>query len=425
MTKLFFILVSLLLLFSGCSRKAAIDYNKNAHLKAFEDEDKYIMLAIDSHQKGAFFEAYKIYEYLYEKSDKTQYLHETLNSLLALQDYQELAGKIKHYMKKRPKDINLRRLLVVAYIKQDRLELALQTAIATLEISKSRNDYEQVAALYINQKDYALAVKYLESAYAISYDEETLDRLATILFVYLDRKKDSIAYLETHTRLHGCSRLICTKLAAFYGELNDADGMLSVYKRLYERYNEAKFAKSIAKIYAYQKRYDKLIAFLESSHIDDDYLLKLYISQKSYKKVLKLSYQLYKETNDVEYLGQYAIYSYESSSDKNNKKMLKSVIKNLEKVIAKKSDESLYLNYLGYIFIDHNINLKKGMKLVKKALLLDPTSGYYLDSLAWGHYKLKECKKAKDVMNRVVKILGSDDKEVKVHLKAIKKCKKR
>ena len=411
-------------IFFGCAQKNSIDFNKNEHLKAFEDEDKYIFLAIDSHKKANYYEAHKIYEYLYKKSTKVQYLYEMLNMLLATQDYNNLVERLTHYIKERQNDIHLKRLLVVAYIKQNKMNLAIDSALSALAVSKETSEYEQIAALYINQKEYALAVKYLESAYSIEYDEKTLDRLATILFVYLERKKDAIAYLETHSRLHGCSKLICSKLAAFYGELNDAEGMLSIYKRLYERFKEKQFAKPIIKIYIYQKRYDKLISFLEKSRADDDYLLKMYVSQKSYDKVLKLSLELYEQTANAEYLGQHAIYSYESSKDKNNKKMLKYVISELKTVIKLK-EESLYLNYLGYLLIEHNTDIKEGLSLIKRALEIDPTSGYYLDSLAWGYYKLGQCKKANSTMKKVVKILGSEDSEVKTHLKAIEKCKNR
>jgi len=421
MIKNFLLTLTIMFIFLGCAQKNSIDFNKNEHMKAFEDEDKYIFLAIDAHRKANYNEAHKIYEYLYKKSTKVQYLYEMLNMLLAAQDFDNLIERLTHYIKKRPNDIHLKRLLVVAYIKQNKIDLAISSALNALKISKETSEYEQIAALYINQKEYALAVKYLESAYSIEYDEKTLDRLATILFIYLDRKKDAIAYLETHSRLHGCSKLICSKLAAFYGEINDADGMLSIYKRLYERFKEDQFAKPIIKIYIYQKRYDKLITFLEKSRADDDYLLKMYVSQKSYNKVLKLSLELYEQTANVEYLGQHAIYSYESSKDKNNKKMLKYVINELKTVIKLK-EESLYLNYLGYLLIEHNTDVKEGLNLIERALEIDPTSGYYLDSLAWGYYKLGKCKKASSTMKQVIKILGSEDSEVMAHLKAIKKC---
>jgi len=101
--------------------------------------------------------------------------------------------------------------------------------------------------------------------------------------------------------------------------------------------------------------------------------------------------------------------------------MLKRVIHKLKEVL--KSDQNaLYLNYLGYLMIDHSIDVKAGMKYIRSALKINPNSAFYLDSLAWGHYKLGNCSKAQTVMNQVLKFEGADDPEVKLHLKAIQNC---
>ena len=91
-------------------------------------------------------------------------------------------------------------------------------------------------------------------------------------------------------------------------------------------------------------------------------------------------------------------------------------------MIEKKPDKTLYLNYLGYILIDHNIDVKKGMDYVKKALKNEPNSAYYLDSLAWGYYKLGNCKRADAIMQKVVALGEGDQPEVKEHIEMIKKC---
>ena len=77
---------------------------------------------------------------------------------------------------------------------------------------------------------------------------------------------------------------------------------------------------------------------------------------------------------------------------------------------------------MGYVLIDHNIDVQEGMKYIEKVLLAQPNSSFYLDSLAWGYYKLGKCKKAKEIMNRVVTLEGGDDPEVKKHVRIIDKC---
>jgi hypothetical protein len=75
-------------------------------------------------------------------------------------------------------------------------------------------------------------------------------------------------------------------------------------------------------------------------------------------------------------------------------------------------------NFLGYLLIDFDINPKEGLKYVKKALQIKPDDIAYIDSLAWGYYKLHKCKIAWDV----IKNINTDDKEINRHKKLIKRC---
>ncbi|MBI4915647.1 MAG: tetratricopeptide repeat protein [Acidobacteria bacterium] len=51
-------------------------------------------------------------------------------------------------------------------------------------------------------------------------------------------------------------------------------------------------------------------------------------------------------------------------------------------------DNPTSLNYLGYMFADKGVNLEEALGLIQKAVKLDPTSGAYLDSLGWVHFRL-------------------------------------
>jgi hypothetical protein len=87
--------------------------------------------------------------------------------------------------------------------------------------------------------------------------------------------------------------------------------------------------------------------------------------------------------------------------------------------------DSLYENYLGYILIDHEVDVHKGMDYIKDVLKSKPESAFYLDSLGWGYYKLGECKKAKKIFNKVVTLEGGDDPEVIKHVNAVNACLKK
>ncbi len=61
----------------------------------------------------------------------------------------------------------------------------------------------------------------------------------------------------------------------------------------------------------------------------------------------------------------------------------------------------------------------------KQALKSKPKSPFYLDSLAWGYYKLKQYKKAYKTMEQVVLTTGLDNIEIKRHWDIIKKSVKK
>lgn len=73
------------------------------------------------------------------------------------------------------------------------------------------------------------------------------------------------------------------------------------------------------------------------------------------------------------------------------------------------------LNYLGYSWVDQNLNLNEAMKLIRRAVKLRPNSGYYVDSLGWAHYRLGQYKQAVRYLEKAV-ALQPDDPVINDHL---------
>ena len=44
------------------------------------------------------------------------------------------------------------------------------------------------------------------------------------------------------------------------------------------------------------------------------------------------------------------------------------------------------INYLAYSWLDRNINIEMALDLLEKAVELEPSDGYILDSLGWAYY---------------------------------------
>ena len=411
--------------FHGCVATTLTSPEKsveNLNKKVFEEEDTLIMFALRTEELRDFKSASEIFDTLYVKSNKKEYLYRSLQNYLYLKENDTVINRVDYVSQGKLDDFILVRLKIVALIQAEKYDEAELLALQLVEHSKVVDDYILVSDIYTAKQEFDIAVKYLESAYVQDYSEKILDRMSIILYVNLRRKKDAIAQLETHTRIHGCSIVICKRLIGIYSNEDNIEGLLSAYLRYYKLDANAEVAKQIVQLYGYKKEYNQLILFLQSSGSDDKTLLQLYLNSKNYAKAYPLARKLYKETGEVKYLGESVIYEYENEENKNNKEFLSKISKKFEELIEQDSN-SLYLNYYGYILIDHEFDVKKGMKYVKRALEIEPNSSYYLDSLAWGHYKMQECKESLEVIQKVLKLEGGNDPEVLKHHEMIKKCK--
>jgi len=73
------------------------------------------------------------------------------------------------------------------------------------------------------------------------------------------------------------------------------------------------------------------------------------------------------------------------------------------------------LNFLGYLFADHNLKLDQAVPLIQKALALDPDNPYYIDSLGWAYFRLGRLEEARGQLERAIQ-LGADEADVLEHL---------
>jgi len=75
-------------------------------------------------------------------------------------------------------------------------------------------------------------------------------------------------------------------------------------------------------------------------------------------------------------------------------------------------------NYLGYMYINKGKKLDKSIKLIKKALEIEPENGYFVDSLGWGYYKRGMLEAAMLQLERAVELTKAeeDDPVIRDHL---------
>jgi tetratricopeptide (TPR) repeat protein len=64
------------------------------------------------------------------------------------------------------------------------------------------------------------------------------------------------------------------------------------------------------------------------------------------------------------------------------------------KILADDPNNSMTLNYLGYMDADRGVKLPEALTMIQKAVQLDPQNYAYLDSLGWAYFRLGQYDKA-------------------------------
>lgn len=416
------VIVSILIVMGleGATKKAPL---QTSMIKPIEmDENGYILAALDaqSRQKNDLASLY--YEKLYKQTGKKEYLYHSLRMIEMSSDQENFGRLTNEALSKNPDDLTLKRFSIVALIKGGKYSQAAQEASQLSEKTKAASDYTLLADAELKMLNYKAGYNALKKGYELTFDTDMADRIALIQYVHLEEKKEAIAFLKQHIGVHGNSKVIGKRLGSLYADSGALDEAAQMFEQTYDLTQDPLVAQDAIKIYLYQQNLPKLNALLEKSGVNDPFLLELYIRDKQFDKAAELAKKLYKQDPNPLYLAQSSVFSYEAAKDKKDLKLLQEVVDGLKQV-SSEMENPLYLNYLGYLMIDHDLNVSEGMGYVKRALEQQPDSPFYLDSLAWGHYKLNECVEALRVIKQVESMIGTEEDEVRDHLKAIEKCK--
>ena len=394
----------------GCANNQKIEIGK----KAFEEEDNFIIKGILAEETNRT-KAINIFQNLYKQTDKYVYLKKIIELYFTEKEYNKTIQLVDTYIKKYPNHNNIIKWKIYSYLKLNQIDTALKTMKKTLDKNRDLELYKIMAYLYLRKNNYQEAIKYLKSAYSISHSSAVLSEMGDIFFKYLKKPNEAISYYQTHIRLYGCDEKICKKLTNIYKFLYDYDNLIEMYKKLYYSTLKLEYATKIIFLYINQKEFQKGINFIKKEHLSKKLLIPLYKEKFRVEKKPEDAYKLFQLTNRVNYLFLSAVTKFEQSEK--GLVDIKNLISTLYKVIEYER-KPIYLNYLGYILIDYDIDPKEGVKFVEEALQIEPNSAYYLDSLAWGKYKLKECKEAYQIISKI----KLDDEEVIKHKKMIRRC---
>ncbi len=412
------IVLTLLIVFSfGTSASYAKELMKIS-------EDELIIRGLLYDEYKAYENSYQVYKRLYDDTGAEIYLFKEASSALMSRNHiLESITRLKIWDEKNPDRIEVRRLLIPLYLSIRQVKNATIEAEHLLEQSKEPMDLDLASNSFLYAGKFKRALELLSRVYETVPREEILLRMADIMDEFTGERKKAIQLLETHRRMNIVSHDVYVKLLLLYQKEKDIDGILETYKALYMQDNDQEYLMKIIDAYVYKRDLDGAIVFLEKDQSRNDILYELYKTKKYYSKALALVDKLYEEDKNSKWIAEKGVLLFETSEDKNDKKMIQDVISHFENAIALGNDDSIYLNYYGYTLIDKEVNVKKGINVIENALIQQPDNMYYLDSLAWGYYKERDCDKAYKLMKRVVDEEGLEEPEIIEHWDAIRQCK--
>lgn len=363
-----------------------------------------------------------IFTYLYDKTKKPEYLKEVIKILYNYEDFTNLGFYLEKGSVVLKDDDEFLRIKIAYLLSKNSLYEALNLARNLTKVDNSARSFIILGKIeeVLNLQNEAF--KSYKKAYELDKNEINFLRYVKAL-LGMKQTDEALKELESYKKENGCSLAVCSMLVDIYRQQNDFDMVVKICEELYKDTKNNKFLDYILNFYITFEEYDKAVDLLKKYDYKNKMLVELYGFLKQNDEAIKLSKEFFKKTNDTEFLALEAMNLYEKNTPNVNENLLKEILDKFDKSI-KDLNNATYENYYGYLLIDHDVDYKKGIEFVKKALLKEPDSPYYLDSLAWGYYKLKECKKADEIMKQISYKFSDflNSSEAKEHLEAINKC---
>ncbi|MCT7910125.1 hypothetical protein N5915_11205 [Arcobacter lacus] len=419
-------------IFIGCSIKDTNLENKEqsknfvkVQTKNFDFENYYIMYALELEEQKMYVNARDMYLKLFENTNNYEYLVKYLAITTQLNEYDLVKEKVSKYMIENIKEEEIiLRLYSYSLFKLNEIDEAISNAKKLSKKYESAMNYELLGTIYLANKDFKDAHDSFENALRFEDSSGIILTLTNIEFFQLNEKEDAIKRVKDYIPKSEYDFNLSLQLLAFYENLNEKNKIVEFLKEMFVYYKKSDNELLLNKTKAlFWKYIDKNIAisFWEEQKEEDEFLLNFYRSTNQMQKAYDLLTKLYKNSSNIDFLAQQAIIEFETANDK--KSVLKDVLSKFD-LVMKSSSYHIYQNYYAYILIDYDIDIKKGLELVKQALEQEPTNIAYLDTLAWGEYKAKNCKEAYYWMKQIVDEVGLEDSEIKLHWEKIQECKK-
>ncbi len=318
---------------------------------------------------------------------------------------------------------NLKRLSVLYDLQNLNLTRAEKLIKELLAQKNNPRDFELYGDISLAKNDLKNALKYYKLAYKHYQNEDLLFKLVGI-YAHSNEVRNMKLLLEDFKKSNGCTPRVCVLLAKIYSDEKNTKALKDTYLSLYGLSHNEDFILALVEYLNSQNQKQEALEIALKYKLKDEIKVFLYQSLKRFDEAKKLSLKIYERDKNKEYLLRAVVLEFEEANFKKQitPEKIAQIVKKFEEGIDENSDP-LYLNYYGYLLIDYDLDIKKGMKFVELALQKEPNNFYYIDSLAWGYYKLGDCREAWGLLEQTFSDKEfTQSEESKAHIKAIKRC---
>lgn len=250
----------------------------------------------------------------------------------------------------------------------------------------------QLSHYYLEKEDYEKALEQLEAL--DGFERDNLNIKIQIALILIEQKKYELAAQRLEDVLMQApeSDKVRYYLGAVYEEMKRSDLALLHYKKIPS--GSSYFADASIHTAHLLKTSDRIAAaqeVIEQAIKDQDdipslyaYLATLLDEQKKYQKAVAMLTDAVDKFPTNTQLRFFLGTMYDRIGKPND------TIAQMNKVLEQDKDHIQALNYLAYTYAELGRNLEEAFDLAKRALVLQPTDGYILDTLGWIHFKRGE-----------------------------------
>ncbi len=221
-------------------------------------------------------------------------------------------------------------------------------------------------------------------------------------------------YLQYSLALKPNSDAALVQLAAVAEQLKDGEGAIALYRRIpatspLKELSDLQLGLNLADLNRHDEAIAHLKAFVDANPDDMRGYLALggvYASKEDFRSAATL-YDKAVAALKTPTNANWNIYYQRGIAYERLKEWPKAE-PNFLKALELFPDQPQVLNYLGYSWVDMNMNLKEGLAMIQKAVDLRPSDGYIVDSLGWAYFRLGRFDDAVREMERAVSLKPED-----------------